>query len=145
MNTAVRALPQGREPLRRHVQTITLKPTVPANSPDGGSLTERIGILSSRRFSVRTPHIKPSMGTLLLAVIVMLSGLAVVYTTDLNRRLFMELQTTQNNQGQIRQEYGNLLLEQSTWSTEARVESLAQQRLEMSIPPTHRIIIIKQN
>lgn len=112
MNTAVRALPQGREQFRRHVQIL---------------------------------NFKPSMGTLLLAIIVMLSGLAVVYTADLNRRLFMELQTTQNNQGQLRQEYGNLLLEQSTWSTEARVESLAQQRLGMSIPPTNKIVIIKQS
>lgn len=112
MNTAVRALPQGREQFRRHVQIL---------------------------------NFKPSMGTLLLAIIVMLSGLAVVYTADLNRRLFMELQTIQNNQGQIRQEYGNLLLEQSTWSTEARMESLAQQRLNMSIPPTSKIVIIKQS
>ncbi len=89
--------------------------------------------------------IKPSMGTLLLAIVVMLSGLAVVYTTDINRRLFMELQMAQTIQGQIRQEWGNLLLEESTWSTQARIQNLAQQHLEMSAPANDKIMIIKSS
>lgn len=83
---------------------------------------------------------KPSFGTLLLAVIVLISGLSVIYVADLNRRLFIDLQATEGTQNQLRIEWGKLLLEQSTWSTQARVQSIAQQRLGMQAPTGTQII-----
>jgi cell division protein FtsL len=87
--------------------------------------------------------VKPSFGTLLLALIVLLSGLSVIYVADLNRRLFMELQATEGTQTQLRIEWGKLLLEQSTWSTQARVQNIAQQRLGMQTPGANQIVMLK--
>ncbi len=86
---------------------------------------------------------KPSFGTLLLALIVLLSGLTVIYVADLNRRLFMEFEQAEGNQNQLRIEWGKLLLEQSTWSTQARIQSIAQQRLGMQVPTSNQIVLLK--
>lgn len=87
---------------------------------------------------------KPNIGTLMLAIIVMLSGLAVVYVSDLNRRVFMEVQAGQGYQNQLHLDWGKLLLEESTWSTQARIQSLAEERLEMAAPNTGQIVMIKE-
>lgn len=86
---------------------------------------------------------KPSFGTLLLALIVLMSGLAVIYVADLNRRLFMEYEGAEGAQNQLRIEWGKLLLEQSTWSTQARIQSVAAQRLGMQVPNSNQIVLLK--
>lgn len=85
---------------------------------------------------------KPSFGTLLLAIIVLASALAVVYMTDLNRRVFMQLQTMQNTRIQLELDWGKLLLEQSTWSTQSRIQSLAQEQLGMVSPATNNVVMV---
>lgn len=87
---------------------------------------------------------KPSFSTLVLAIIVMISGIAVVYLSDLNRRVFMDLQDAQSYQNQLRLDWGKLLLEQSTWSSQTRVQSIAEQRLAMSPPISSEIVMIKE-
>jgi cell division protein FtsL len=86
---------------------------------------------------------KPSFATLLLAVIVLLSALAVVYVADLNRRLFTEVQEQQAIANQLHLDWGKLLLEQSTWSTQARIQGLAQEKLGMVAPGTSNIIMVR--
>lgn len=99
-------------------------------------------LITSR--STKAVTYKPNLGTLLLAIIVMLSGLAVVYVSDLNRRAFMEVQAAQGYQNQIHLDWEKLLLEESTWSTQARIQSLAQERLRMAAPNTGQIVMIKE-
>lgn len=86
---------------------------------------------------------KPSMGTLILALIVMFSALAVVYMADLNRRLFIDLQKAQGTEMQLHTEWGKLLLEQSTWSTQARIQSIAVQNLGMEVPASDKVVMVK--
>jgi len=88
---------------------------------------------------------KPSMGTLILALIVMFSALAVVYMADVNRRLFIDLQTAQATEMQLHTEWGKLLLEQSTWSTQARIQSIAVQNLGMEVPATDKVVMLKMD
>ena len=88
---------------------------------------------------------KPSFTTLFLAVIVMLTGLAVVYVADLNRRVFIELQEAQSYQNQLRSDWGKLLLEQSTWANQARMQSLAAERLAMVAPASNEIVMVSVN
>ncbi len=86
---------------------------------------------------------KPNFGTLLLALVVLLSALAVVYVADLNRRVFIHVQEEQGTANQLRLDWGKLLLEQSTWSTQARIQSIAQEKLGMVAPAGSNIVMIK--
>jgi cell division protein FtsL len=89
-----------------------------------------------------TAH-KPGIGTLLLTIIVLLSGLAVIYLADVNRRLAISLEESMTTQNQLHQQWGKLLLEQSTWSTQARVQSIAAQQLSMQTPASNQIVIVR--
>lgn len=80
---------------------------------------------------------------IVVGVLVVLSALSVVYVKDLNRRLFIQYQAEQVRNNQFDVEWGQLLLEQSTWATQARVQAIAQQKLEMIFPSQNEIIMLK--
>ncbi len=83
---------------------------------------------------------------LLLAGLIMLvvgSGVAAVYVKHENRKLFMELQALNKARDKLDEEWGRLLLEQSTLVGQGRVERLARERLGMMIPSPAEVIIIK--
>ena len=71
------------------------------------------------------------------------SAFGVVYVKDLNRRLFIQYQTLQHEKSQHLVRFGKLLLEQSTWSTQARVQQIAEHRLGMKAPAKKHIILVK--
>lgn len=70
----------------------------------------------------------------LLVAAVMLSALAVIYTAYDYRRLFNQQQILLRQSDQYQIEWGQLLLEQSAWGANNRVEQLAAERLQMEIP-----------
>lgn len=86
---------------------------------------------------------KPGVGTLLLILIVLLSGLSVIYLADINRRLAIDVENATTIQNQLHTEWGKLLLEQSTWSSQARLQGLAAQKLGMQAPTPKQIVIVK--
>ena len=71
---------------------------------------------------------------LCLGVLVLLSAISVVYVKDLNRRLFITKQTLQHQHEQYLTDWSQLLLEQSAWSNQARIQQVAQQKLNMRLP-----------
>lgn len=79
---------------------------------------------------------------LALSLAVLLSAMAIVYVKNHERSLFSDLQTAQQNAAQLQVEWGQLLLEQSTLVTPARVQKIAQERLGMVIPSQKDIVII---
>lgn len=79
----------------------------------------------------------------LLSVAVMLSALAVVYAKHESRKLFVEWQALLDKQDEMNIEWGQLQLEQSTWATHTRVESLARERLGMILPPQSAVVIVR--
>jgi cell division protein FtsL len=78
----------------------------------------------------------------MLAVAVMLSALAVVYTKHHSRQLFIELETHKAQRDALDIEWNRLLLEQATWATPTRVEMIARDRLQMMLPPPEQIVIV---
>lgn len=86
---------------------------------------------------------KPGVSTLLLAIIVLLSGLAVIYLADVNRKLAISVEESTNTQNQLHLEWGKLLLEQSTWSTQARIQSIAVEQLGMQSPTSAQTVMLK--
>lgn len=79
----------------------------------------------------------------LLIAAVFLSALAVIDARHENRMLFAQLQQLRQQRDQINVEWGQLLLEQSTWSTHARIEQVATQKLNMEMPAHPEIVVVR--
>lgn len=79
----------------------------------------------------------------LLILMSLITGCAVVYLKDMNRRLYYELQTLQQTRDELNIELGQLLLEQNTWATPARIQQIAQERLVMNTPPSQAVVMVK--
>lgn len=80
----------------------------------------------------------------LLSLAVFFSGLGVVYMKDLNRRLYHDLQVQQTQYSQLQTQWGQLLLEQSTLSMQARVENIATNQLQMVVPQQKDIQMVAE-
>lgn len=78
-----------------------------------------------------------------LMALIFASALAVVYVQAENRRLFSELAAIQQHRDNLHVEWGQLLLEGSTWATQSRVQYIARQELHMSMPKVNKITLIR--
>lgn len=76
-----------------------------------------------------------------LVFAVVVSALAVVHSKHKGRKLFSELQSLQSTRDDLLVEFGQLQLEQGTWSTHGRVEKIAREQLNMGVP-THKDVRI---
>lgn len=74
---------------------------------------------------------------------VLASGLAVAYSTHLSRQLVAELDSLQHQAGDLHIEWGQYLLEQSTWGAFDRVASLATNQLNMHVPERRQVVIVE--
>lgn len=77
----------------------------------------------------------------LLAVLVG-SCLGVVTTQHQARKRFVELEHDQAVEKQLEVEWGQLQLEQSTWSMHTRIEQIAAGYLQMRLPPRDRVRLV---
>ena len=75
---------------------------------------------------------------------VFISAVEVVYARHQTRKLFVEIQDLEKERNVLDEEWGRLQLEQSTWATDDRVESLARDVLKMKTPEMKEIIFIRQ-
>ncbi len=83
------------------------------------------------------------MMIVLLACAVFVSGIAVVYVKTLNRHLYSQLQISQSGKDQLQVQWSQLLLEQSTWSTQARVDRIASDDLGMELPESKDTVLVR--
>ena len=74
--------------------------------------------------------------------LILLSSFAVIHSSHACRKLYAELQTLESTQWHLQEEYGRLLLEQSTWASHRRVEQVAQDELGMLAPPLARLRLV---
>jgi cell division protein FtsL len=81
-----------------------------------------------------------AVGVLWLAILV--SGIGVVYSTHLSRQLFSELETKRRMTSDLHVEWGQYLLEQSTWAAYSRVERIAAEELKMQMPARDKIVLV---
>jgi len=77
-----------------------------------------------------------------LILCVLVSAFSVVYVRDLNRTMFSNLQTMKMEQNNLHVQWGQLLLEQNTWARQARVQYVAQQRLDMVYPSQKSVVMV---
>jgi len=79
----------------------------------------------------------------LLTLAVLATAFTVVSVKDINRRLFNDLQSLQQTRDELQVEWGQLLLEQNTWATQARIQQIAQENMGMVVPSEQIIINAK--
>jgi cell division protein FtsL len=79
-----------------------------------------------------------------LAVLVVVSGVVIVDAKQDSRRLFAEFQELEREQDRLQIDWGRLRLEQSTWATHPRIESLARERLELEEPSDEQVKIVME-
>ncbi len=79
-----------------------------------------------------------------LVIAVVMSAMSVVYLKHLGRAEFVTLHKLEQQRDHLNEEWGRLLLEQSTWATPSRIEQQAKQRLKMLVPSPEMIVVIQQ-
>lgn len=71
------------------------------------------------------------------------TGIAAAYTKHQSRKLFIELQALEEARDAMNVEWGQLQLEQSTYTTHGKVEKAARERLGMQIPAPEQVTILR--
>jgi len=83
------------------------------------------------------------IAVVLLGLAVLVSAMSVIYAKHENRKYFVELQSLQNQRDEMEIDWGRLQLEQGAWATHGRIEQLARKRLDMIIPPSQSVVIVR--
>ena len=83
--------------------------------------------------------------SIFLLLIVVICALGAVNSNHRARRLFVALEAEQKRLRDLNIEWGQLQLEQGTWSGHARIEKFARDKLEMRTPPAGQIMLIESS
>ena len=85
------------------------------------------------------------MRVLLLPILVMAvvgTAVSAAYAKHQSRKLFVELQALEERRDAMNIEWGQLQLEQSTYTTHGKIEGAARERLGMHIPAPQQVTIL---
>lgn len=85
----------------------------------------------------------PNLLLLILLSGVMLSAIAVVGSSHASRTVFYELQQERQVHNELEVEWGQLLIEQSTFGTEGRIERRAGDELGMKLPDWSNVVMVR--
>ena len=77
-----------------------------------------------------------------LGLAVMLTAVSVIETSHRCRVMYARLQELQLAQWDMQEQWGRLLLEQSTWAGHHRVEQLARKQLKMRLPAAAELQVV---
>lgn len=82
------------------------------------------------------------IAALVIAMAVVASGVWVVQAKHESRQLFAELEGLKREQDRLQVEWGQLRLEQSTWATHPRIETVAREELELEEPSESQVVVL---
>jgi cell division protein FtsL len=101
------------------------------------------GTISAREIQRerRAPGELVTVNVLLLALI-LVSAFATIYSTHACRDLYTQLQVLESSQWFLQEDYGRLILEQSTQASHYRVEKVARGDLGMAAPNLARFKVV---
>jgi cell division protein FtsL len=86
-----------------------------------------------------------TLALLVLLALVLSTGLSVIETTHDNRFTFNALQVLKDEANELDVEWGQLLLEQSTFGVDGRIELKAVEQLQMRVPEITNIVMVKND
>ena len=81
---------------------------------------------------------------IILGAAVFFSAVEVVIARHETRKLFVEIQALEKDRDNLSEEWGRLQLEQSTWATDSRIESVSKTELHMIEPKTRSVMLISK-
>jgi cell division protein FtsL len=81
---------------------------------------------------------------LLLAAAVTVSGVWVTDAKHRSRQMFVELEELNREQDRLQIDWWRLQIEQSTYATHARIESLARERLNLTNPADEQLVLVAE-
>lgn len=84
-----------------------------------------------------------TVGMIVLLIMLMSSALAVIYSKNYSRSIFIDIERHERALDQHEVEWGQMQLELSTLAEQNRVERIARERLKLLLPPRESIIYIK--
>jgi cell division protein FtsL len=87
---------------------------------------------------------QPRLLVFVFALVCVLSAIALVYTKHEARRLFVELERLTQERDELNIEWGQLQIEQSTWSQHARIEQVARDDLALVRPAATEVFVIER-
>jgi cell division protein FtsL len=88
-------------------------------------------------------HMSKSIYLLIVLLIsVLVSAFAVVYSTNSYRSTFSQVEQEEQQAHFLQLQWGQLLLEQASLATPARVEELAMEKLKMSLPTSKNTYLL---
>ncbi len=82
--------------------------------------------------------------SVVLWLTVLVSALAVVYSTHQARLLTNQLAAAEAESARLQVQRGQYLLERSAWGAYSRVETLAAEQLHMTLPQAEHIVVVEQ-
>lgn len=74
---------------------------------------------------------------------VLVSAIGVTYSSHQCRQLYSELAALRSAENRLQVEWGQFLLEQSSWAALGRVERIAVDKLSMRVPETSEIVVVQ--
>ena len=90
-------------------------------------------------------HNLESVKFMCLVVLIFGSGMAVVYLTHQNRQVFNEIQQLRNEANDLDVQWGQLLIEQSTFGLEGLIEQAAAEQLQLIVPESEQVVVVKND
>lgn len=79
-----------------------------------------------------------------LVMAVFASAIGVIYVKHQTRQYFAQMQHLQRAAEDLHVEWSQLLVEQGTWASDARVEKMAREDLKMVLPKPQEVVVIKR-
>ena len=86
--------------------------------------------------------LKVDLPILVMMLLVLFSAVAVVMTKHAGRSEFVVMQQLENQRDKLNEEWGRLLLEESTWASPGRVEQQARNKLNMLMPTADNTVMV---
>src|SRR5690606_36870175 len=89
-------------------------------------------------------HIRELVLAISLAISVVGSGVLLIRAEHDARQLFVELEELNREHDRLQIDWWRLQLEQSTYATHARIESLARERLNLGAPGAEQVVVVTE-
>ena len=87
---------------------------------------------------------QPFLLTIIFSLVCVMSAMWLIYTKHDSRKLFIELEQLTMERDELNIEWGQLQIEQSTWATHARIETVATEELSLIRPKQTEIYVIER-
>ncbi|HHJ18300.1 MAG TPA: cell division protein FtsL [Gammaproteobacteria bacterium] len=82
------------------------------------------------------------LSVLALGLVLLVSALAVVISKHETRKQYQKLVSLEKHRDALEIDWGRLQLEQSSWATHSRIETLARKRLHMVVPDVGESVMV---